>query len=64
MARITVEDCLEKVENRFHLVRVASKRARQTSAGRPDAGWIRTRLWTGRHGLAVQVSGTRWRILL
>ena len=29
MARITVEDCLEKVDNRFHLVRVASKRARQ-----------------------------------
>ena len=25
MARITVEDCLEQVENRFHLVRVASK---------------------------------------
>ena len=29
MARITVEDCLDKVENRFELVMVASKRARQ-----------------------------------
>lgn len=28
MARITVEDCLEYVENRFELVMVASKRAR------------------------------------
>lgn len=29
MARITVEDCLENVDNRFELVMVASKRARQ-----------------------------------
>ena len=29
MARITVEDCLEKVDNRFQLVMIASKRARQ-----------------------------------
>ncbi len=29
MARVTVEDCLEHVENRFQLVMVASKRARQ-----------------------------------
>jgi len=29
MARITVEDCLENVENRFELVRVATRRARQ-----------------------------------
>lgn len=29
MARVTVEDCLEKVENRFALVHLASKRARQ-----------------------------------
>ncbi len=29
MARVTVEDCLENVENRFELVMVASKRARQ-----------------------------------
>jgi len=29
MARITVEDCLENVENRFELVMVSSKRARQ-----------------------------------
>lgn len=29
MARVTVEDCLEKLDNRFELVLVASKRARQ-----------------------------------
>jgi len=29
MARITVEDCLEHVDNRFHLVMVATRRARQ-----------------------------------
>jgi DNA-directed RNA polymerase subunit omega len=28
MARVTVEDCLENVENRFELVMLASKRAR------------------------------------
>jgi len=37
MARITVEDCLDKVENRFELVMVASKRARQISVGGHDA---------------------------
>lgn len=29
MARVTVEDCLDHVENRFELVMVATKRARQ-----------------------------------
>jgi len=33
MARVTVEDCLENVENRFQLVLVATKRARQLNAG-------------------------------
>lgn len=33
MARITVEDCLRNVENRFQLVLVASKRARQLMTG-------------------------------
>ena len=33
MARITVEDCLENVDNRFELVMVASKRARQLATG-------------------------------
>jgi DNA-directed RNA polymerase subunit omega len=37
MARITVEDCLEHVENRFELVMVASKRARQIQTGGKDA---------------------------
>jgi DNA-directed RNA polymerase subunit omega len=33
MARITVEDCLEVVDNRFELVMMATKRARQLSKG-------------------------------
>ena len=33
MARITVEDCLEHVDNRFDLVLIASKRARQLANG-------------------------------
>lgn len=33
MARITVEDCLQKVENHFELVIIASKRARQIAKG-------------------------------
>ncbi len=33
MARITVEDCLDNVANRFELVLVASKRARQLANG-------------------------------
>lgn len=33
MARITVEDCLEHVDNRFDLVLLATKRARQLSKG-------------------------------
>ena len=33
MARITVEDCLENVDNRFQLVLVATKRARQIMQG-------------------------------
>lgn len=33
MARITIEDCLDKVDNRFELILVASKRARQLAKG-------------------------------
>ena len=33
MARITVEDCLKHVDNRFELVMVGSKRARQIATG-------------------------------
>ena len=33
MARITVEDCLDHVDNRFELVMVGSKRARQIATG-------------------------------
>ena len=33
MARVTVDDCLDNVENRFKLVLLASKRARQLGKG-------------------------------
>ena len=33
MARTTVEDCLENVDNRFQLVLIASKRAREIAMG-------------------------------
>ena len=33
MARVTVEDCVTKVPNRFELVMIASQRARDVSAG-------------------------------
>jgi len=36
MARVTVEDCLDKVANRFELVMVASKRARQIATQGKD----------------------------
>ncbi|NRA19618.1 MAG: DNA-directed RNA polymerase subunit omega [Oceanospirillaceae bacterium] len=36
MARVTVEDCLDNVENRFELVMVAAKRARQLATGGKD----------------------------
>jgi DNA-directed RNA polymerase subunit omega len=35
MARVTVEDCIDKVDNRFELVLLASHRARQVSQGAP-----------------------------
>jgi DNA-directed RNA polymerase subunit omega len=35
MARVTVEDCIDKVENRFELVLLAGHRARQISQGAP-----------------------------
>ncbi|AKG07316.1 DNA-directed RNA polymerase subunit omega [Moraxella bovoculi] len=33
MARVTIEDCLDNVDNRFELILVASKRARQLAKG-------------------------------
>ena len=40
MARVTVEDCLEKVGNRFDLVMIATKRARQLAGGHePHVEW-------------------------
>ena len=37
MARVTVEDCLTNLDNRFELVLVASKRARQLATGGKEA---------------------------
>jgi DNA-directed RNA polymerase subunit omega len=37
MARVTVEDCLDKVDNRFQLVLLGSKRARQLARHPDDA---------------------------
>ena len=41
MARVTVEDCLDNVENRFELVMVATRRARQLTLGgkNPHVAW-------------------------
>jgi DNA-directed RNA polymerase subunit omega len=40
MARITVEDCLDHVDNRFDLVLLATKRARQLANGvEPTLAW-------------------------
>lgn len=36
MARVTIEDCLKHVDNRFELILVASKRARQLATGVAD----------------------------
>lgn len=36
MARITIEDCLDKVSNRFELVLLATKRARDLLTGKSD----------------------------
>ena len=33
MARVTVEDCIDKIQNRFQLVLMASQRGRSISAG-------------------------------
>jgi DNA-directed RNA polymerase subunit omega len=35
MARVTVEDCIDKVDNRFELVLLAGHRSRQMSSGSP-----------------------------
>jgi DNA-directed RNA polymerase subunit omega len=35
MARVTIEDCLEKVDNRFALVHLGAKRVRQLNKGAP-----------------------------
>jgi DNA-directed RNA polymerase subunit omega len=40
MARVTVEDCLKNVKNRFELVLIAAKRARQLMHGKePRVEW-------------------------
>ncbi|MGY4877714.1 DNA-directed RNA polymerase subunit omega [Vreelandella aquamarina] len=37
MARVTVEDCLDHVENRFKLVMISTQRARQLARGSREA---------------------------
>ncbi|MDN5870379.1 MAG: DNA-directed RNA polymerase subunit omega [Nitrococcus sp.] len=40
MARVTVEDCLEHIDNRFELVLTATRRARQITRGaQPYVNW-------------------------
>jgi DNA-directed RNA polymerase subunit omega len=40
MARVTIEDCLDQVENRFELVILSAKRARQIANGaEPTVDW-------------------------
>jgi DNA-directed RNA polymerase subunit omega len=41
MARVTVEDCLDHVDNRFELVMLATKRSRQLATGgkEPKLAW-------------------------
>ncbi|MBB3103491.1 DNA-directed RNA polymerase subunit omega [Azomonas macrocytogenes] len=41
MARVTVEDCLDNVDNRFELVMLATKRSRQLATGgkEPRVAW-------------------------
>ncbi len=41
MARVTIEDCLDAVDNRFALVMLAAKRARQLEGG--SEGLVETR---------------------
>ena len=48
MARVTVEDCIDKVDNRFDLVLMASHRARAISSGRADLRRARQRQEPGR----------------
>ena len=42
MARVTVEDCIDKIPNRFELVLLAWHRARTISAGAQTAAQRRT----------------------
>ncbi len=48
MARVTVEDCIDKVDNRFDLVLMASHRARAISSGSPIHVGARQRQEPGR----------------
>jgi DNA-directed RNA polymerase subunit omega len=41
MARVTIEDCLEKVENRYELVHLTAKRVKQLRDG--DAALVRSK---------------------
>jgi DNA-directed RNA polymerase subunit omega len=43
MARITVEDCMDKVENRFELVHLCARRAKQLIKGERPLLWSANR---------------------
>jgi DNA-directed RNA polymerase omega subunit len=40
MARVTVEDCIDKIPNRYELLMIAAQRAKDITAGSPKAGEI------------------------
>ncbi|STY23586.1 RNA polymerase omega subunit [Legionella steigerwaltii] len=53
MARVTVEDCLKNVANRFELVMVATKRARQIAV-RGDNLWLNGKMINPQSWLCVK----------
>ena len=60
MARITVEDCLEVVDNRFELVMLAARRARQLANGvEPQLDHLRHALFL-LEGISPYPRGSGW----
>ena len=55
MARVTVEDCVERIPNRFELVMLAAKRSREISSG--------SSLTVGRDNDKNPVVALRWVVL-
>ena len=57
MARVTVEDCLDNVDNRFELVMLATKRARQLATGGKEP---KARTRTAKAETALADARARW----